>query len=520
MAFPGHPTSASIKQQCSIGESTIPAGTLVAIDWARSSWLQLFVRVTSDASGIEGLVHPQFVALPHRDQPPSTSFTSHDTSWTFDAVFDPSFTGCQLPLHFSTTPLIVDSNLQSLVWPLHVYNQKAFVVHGSTHRLETLRQDLHQFDVSALIQNASRTIAWLKQTRPPYRMQYLDVSSPDIAAACYAAGHSLYFNPSPEDRYIRAICADLGLNFTSGLLDGGIGGDIELFAVQSKHHTPWHFDAQHNFTVQLTGTKEWSYAKGPLTDPMSNLHLSSSNTASVLVEDTLAHAMAGAADLTPPTSSFETVTLRPGSVLYLPAGYWHSVTSFDEASQPAWRERPDFSQGPDHARAQWKARLEALATTIQAMADEVNSVFPDALFQEPDGDGDDAAAVRTLEPSDDSSSEMLSPLTVLTRSPVHVSQLVTTRHNPLEYTIAMGGYRKFADGCKAETQTTVRVPSGLKPVVEVLRVAAAGTTWTLGALEDQVPDAATTLLLSPLRCLVDLLVQSGYLQVADDPKLQ
>ncbi|RQM22367.1 hypothetical protein B5M09_008834 [Aphanomyces astaci] len=520
MAFPGHPTSASIKQQCSIGESTIPAGTLVAIDWARSSWLQLFVRVTSDASGIEGLVHPQFVALPHRDQPSSNSFTSHDTSWTFDAVFDPSFTGCQLPLHFSTTPLIVDSNLQSLVWPLHVYNQKAFVVHGSTHRLETLRQDLHQFDVSALIQNASRTIAWLKQTRPPYRMQYLDVSSPDIAAACYAAGHSLYFNPSPEDRYIRAICADLGLNFTSGLLDGGIGGDIELFAVQSKHHTPWHFDAQHNFTVQLTGTKEWSYAKGPLTDPMSNLHLSSSNTASVLVEDTLAHAMAGATDLTPPTSSFETVTLRPGSVLYLPAGYWHSVTSFDEASHPAWRERPDFSQGPDHARAQWKARLGALATTIQAMADEVDAVFPDALFQEPDVDGDDAAAVRTLEPSEDSTSEMLSPLTVLTRSPVHVSQLVTTGHNPLEYTIAMGGYRKFADGCKAETQTTVRVPSGLKPVVEVLRVAAAGTTWTLGALEEQVPDAATTLLLSPLRCLVDLLVQSGYLQVTDDPKLR
>ncbi|RHY35848.1 hypothetical protein DYB38_006115, partial [Aphanomyces astaci] len=254
--------------------------------------------------------------------------------------------------------------------------------------------------------------------------------------------------------------------------------------------------------VQLTGTKEWSYAKGPLTDPMSNLHLSSSNTASVLVEDTLAHAMAGAADLTPPTSSFETVTLRPGSVLYLPAGYWHSVTSFDEASQPAWRERPDFSQGPDHARAQWKARLGALATTIQAMADEVDAVFPDALFQEPDGDGDDAAAVRTLEPSEDSTSE-----------------LVTTQHNPLEYTIAMGGYRKFADGCKAETQTTVRVPSGLKPVVEVLRVAAAGTTWTLGALEEQVPDAAT-LLLSPLRSLVDLLVQSGYLQVTDDPKLR
>ncbi|ETV91667.1 hypothetical protein, variant [Aphanomyces invadans] len=431
-----HPTSASIKQQCAIGESTVSAGTLVTIDWARSSWLQLFVRVAGDDTrGIEGHVHAQFVSLPLHGQPNKPTFTSKDTTWSFDSVFDSAFAGCKLPLHFSTSPLVIEPNLQSLVWPLHlstfqreVYNQKALVVHGSTHRLQTLQEDLHGFNVSELIQNASRTIAWLKQASPPHRMQYLDVSSPDIAAACYASGHSLYFNPSPEvqERYIRAICSDLGLNFTSGLLDGGIGGDIELFAVQSKHHTPWHFDAQHNFTVQLVGTKEWSYAKGPLTDPMSNLHLSSSNTASV-VDDMLAHAMSGATDLKPPTTEIETVTLRPGSVLYLPAGYWHSVTSFDEGSlsmnfsidgarwmdvawnrlmpalavQPAWRERPNFCHGPENARAQWKARLTALAKTVQAMADAVDVVLPDALFHEPDGEsGGDEAAPLTLDASD------------------------------------------------------------------------------------------------------------------------
>jgi len=70
-------------------------------------------------------------------------------------------------------------------------------------------------------------------------MQYLDVGSPDIALACYRAGHSLYFNPHPEvqKHYIKAICADLGMDFTS-TIDGGIGGDIELFAVNGRHCSP------------------------------------------------------------------------------------------------------------------------------------------------------------------------------------------------------------------------------------------------------------------------------------------
>ncbi|KAF0691621.1 Aste57867_17191 [Aphanomyces stellatus] len=535
-----HPTSATIKKICSVGATELAVGTLVAIDWERSSWLQLYVRVTDKigTSSVEGLVHPQFVSLPRRHQC-RTSFATTATTWTFDHVFDPTFAGCQLPLHFSTSPLTLDANLQSIVWPLHlstfqreVYNQKAFVVHGSIHRLQTIQDELYNFDVHELIQNASRTIAWLKQAAPPHRMQYLDVSSPDIATACYAAGHSLYFNPTPDfqERFITAICNDLGLNFTSGLLDGGIGGDIEIFAVQSKHHTPWHFDAQHNFTIQLKGTKEWSYAKGPLTDPMSNLHLSSSNTASVL-EDTLAHTMSGAASLAPPTTNFETVTLRPGSVLYLPAGYWHSVKSFDEgslsmnfsidgsrwmdllwnrmmpalATQPEWRARPNFSQGPSDARAQWKARLATLAATIQAMADSADAIFPDALFHE-------AELEATIPLDQGADGEIVSRTQRLTRTPGHTTQLVALQ--PLEYTVAMGGYRKYADGCKAESQKTIHVPAGLEAVVERLRTAA-DEAWTLQGLEATVDDVA---LHPQLHRLVEVLVQCGYLQLHHEDK--
>ena len=46
--------------------------------------------------------------------------------------------------------------------------------------------------------------------------------------------------------------------------DRWLGGDVEVFAVRGAHVTPWHFDSQHNFTVQLRGTKRWSVRAAPI----------------------------------------------------------------------------------------------------------------------------------------------------------------------------------------------------------------------------------------------------------------
>ena len=141
-------------------------------------------------------------------------------------------------------------------------------------------------------------------------MQYLDIGSPDIALACCRAEHSLYFNPYPEveECYVEAICADIDMDFTS-TIDDDNGGGIEIFAVNGRHCPPWHFDAQQNFTVQLTGTKRWSVRKGPLRDPLTNLHLKSSNTTSVL-DDTLTHRACGASieSLQPPMKLMQVMT--------------------------------------------------------------------------------------------------------------------------------------------------------------------------------------------------------------------
>jgi hypothetical protein len=116
-------------------------------------------------------------------------------------------------------------------------------------------------------------------------MQYLE-SAPPHALAAFRAGHALYFNPPPatQARLLLPLCAQLGMGAFGATADGGLGGDVELFAVRGRHATPWHWDAQENFTVQCRGTKRWRLARGPLPDPLTNFHPASSNRAALAAD--------------------------------------------------------------------------------------------------------------------------------------------------------------------------------------------------------------------------------------------
>ncbi|KDO19159.1 hypothetical protein SPRG_15682 [Saprolegnia parasitica CBS 223.65] len=548
-AVAAHPTSASIRVACNVNGADLAPGDLVVIDWAQSSWTQLHVTSSTDAS-IAGTVHPQYVALPTSaySAPDAPVFSLDAPLWQFDYVFDPTFAGCTWPLHFSSAPLTVEPNLQSLSWPLpastfieHVYNQRCMVVHGSSHRLQSLLEDLHQLDVDTLILTASRTVAWLAQAPAKTRMQYLEVQSPEMARAIYKAGHSLYFNPAPDvqEKYLSALCADLGMDFTSAL-DGGMGGDIELFAVQGRHSTPWHLDAQQNITIQLTGTKRWSFVKGPVHDPMTNLHLASTNTPSVQ-DDLLTHCMSGAtpAMLTPPADddpAVASVVLRPGSVLYVPAGYWHKVEAMDEGSlsmnfsidgsrwldvlwnrllptlmaQPSFRARPDLRRGPEDARAQLKQLLASLRATITEMEDNVDTLLPDALFAPP---VNAVVSVAKLASSTDLE-RPIQPSSVLVRS--SVGALIATPHVPAsegQYTLATGGVGRFSDGFKAERVTVVAVPPPLTAVMNRLLEMPFGATLAVATMQDMLFEHAALLTKSLHHC-IELLVQHGLFTLA------
>ena len=158
-----------------------------------------------------------------------------------------------------------------------------------------------------------------------------------------------------QRKYIRALALDLGMDFSAdGLnlnlnlnlnVDGSdsFGGDIEVFAVNGKHYTPWHFDGQENFTIQLKGTKKWKISKQQVNHPVTNLHPAAANRETVN-HDLKMHATYFSGKLSQPTDErdrdgyilneeereCETFLLRPGSILYAPAGMWHTVESEDE----------------------------------------------------------------------------------------------------------------------------------------------------------------------------------------------
>jgi len=414
----------------------LPAGSRVRVDWSSPGSVGGYVEVAAAAGGPRGRIPSRFVRL----LPAALDAALGAASWLqgdfsgasaeqFDLTLGAS--GCRLP-----PPLVLEPGLDALCFPVRpadfcarFLGARALCVHGGAARLSELSAALHGFDVAAMLREAPRVVAWAREAGGARRMQYLEVPA-EVGHALHAAGHSLYFNPPAalQERFLRELVADLGL---CGGLDGpeAFGGDIEVFAVRGRHHTPWHFDAQENFTVQCTGTKRWRLARGAVHAPLTNLHPASSNAAA-LADDVLLHAAGGWAappagaggggggeDAPPPpppgAGEVVTVLLRPGSTLYVPAGWWHSVDAEDEGgsvslnfsvggarwgdlllralAQRLWREAGWRARvtglgaegGGGGARAQLGALLSALPAVVAALTPE--ALLPGAAVE--DGGG-------------------------------------------------------------------------------------------------------------------------------------
>eukprot|EP00466_Bigelowiella_natans_P021669 jgi/Bigna1/145954/aug1.106_g20662 len=94
-----------------------------------------------------------------------------------------------------------------------------------------------------------------------------------------------------QKKWVRRLCEELHFNFgmkldpaAAAAIDEDddednnfFGGDLEIFAVRGMHSTPWHFDGQHNFTIQLKGQKLWTVESSGIHNPLSNLHPKSVN---------------------------------------------------------------------------------------------------------------------------------------------------------------------------------------------------------------------------------------------------
>ena len=220
------------------------------------------------------------------------------------------------------------------------WRQRALAVHGGRRRFAALIRDrLHGLALRRLVADSpSEEIhVWFRTAAGTNE----SMKTADRAAAltCHGAGGSLYFR-APEvasELLVTALSQQLGLSFGALYPDGAPRSEVETFVSRKGHVTDWHFDFMENFTLQLKGTKRWrlkpSSVEVPLRGCTPQWGRSSADVRGAAEQQAKVHTQhardeGGAFDAAPPASFFNDatqVTLRPGSVLYVPAGMWHRV---------------------------------------------------------------------------------------------------------------------------------------------------------------------------------------------------
>jgi hypothetical protein len=183
-------------------------------------------------------------------------------------------------------------------------------------------------------------------------VQSIEIQDANSAFALHqSGGHALYCRAPPlvEQTLVAGMLRDTGLGCgqydpSGESLSRLARGEVEMFlTAKAGGTTDWHFDFQENFTLQLSGVKQWTVQQGTVPDPLRACtpHYNAPDA----VESQLKAAHLGAPDFVfdQPRTMEETngdtttskgfnaigpakeVTLRPGDVFYFPAGMWHKI---------------------------------------------------------------------------------------------------------------------------------------------------------------------------------------------------
>jgi 50S ribosomal protein L16 3-hydroxylase len=188
----------------------------------------------------------------------------------------------------------------------------------------------------------------------------IDASSDD-AKKLFKNGMGLLFNDvqriSPLlQTWLGKIRKDLGVSSQTY-------SRCLIYATPNGKGTAPHFDQNINFVLQIHGTKIWKLAP--------NEHLVNPLTRHTMGAEPDSE-MAGYMDQNFPVvmpPSAQTIELKPGSLLFVPRGYWHSTEAHGEAlalnftfTAPTWIDlftaalRSRLSQSPE-----WRETANGLA---------------------------------------------------------------------------------------------------------------------------------------------------------------
>lgn len=160
-------------------------------------------------------------------------------------------------------------------------------------------------------------------------------ANPRDARKLYGNGMGLLFNNvqniSPDlSAWLSAISRDLGLPTSTH-------ARCMVYATPDGKGTAPHFDQNVNFVLQLHGTKTWSIAPNTSLKNPTQRH-----TLGQPLDPELASYAHDELPQSMPNDA-QKIVLKPGSLLFVPRGYWHSTAAFGEAlalnftfNQPTW----------------------------------------------------------------------------------------------------------------------------------------------------------------------------------------
>ncbi|MDC0749705.1 JmjC domain-containing protein [Polyangium mundeleinium] len=216
-------------------------------------------------------------------------------------------------------------------WP-----DRHVVVHGPIERLTGFADISAAEDVRALLEHGHT------YRRADYRSstQFFSVENPSIEEAyhLYQIGFTLYVYDvdSPAFNAWKVALAE-ELNLPPG------GVVMTAFASRPGAGSRAHFDAQENFMVQVRGHKRWRIAPNKhVAYPSDNYFVGSEPNA------TLRKQIQGPLPQDIPEDAL-TVDMQPGSVMFLPRGYWHETDTVEDslhwvvqAQVPIWSDVLQF----------------------------------------------------------------------------------------------------------------------------------------------------------------------------------
>ena len=150
----------------------------------------------------------------------------------------------------------------------------------------------------------------------------IDTNAKD-AVKLFQNGMGLLFNDAQTispilEHWLEEIRNDLGLSaltYSRNL----------IYATPDGKGTAPHFDQNINFVLQIHGTKIWKMAPNEhVINPMTR------HTMGTLPDPEMMSYLENELPVTMPTNSLE-FELKPGSLLFVPRGYWHSTQAEGDA---------------------------------------------------------------------------------------------------------------------------------------------------------------------------------------------